>query len=349
MALNAQTFAAIDQNRRYLDRVTQDQTVQLTRAWVTAWDVLSPELEAALAELAAGAKDGRITRTAAMRSVRLQRLLAQAREILDDLYRQTGEAAVAGVRDAIDIALAGHGAVVTSQLPPLTVGASVGFTRVSPEALTWMVQRATQQIHASTLPLADEVVGQMKRELIRGVSLGTNPRAVASRMMARTESRFNWGLSRALTISRTEMLDANRAATKESERANADILQEWMWSCSFDARTCVSCIAKNGQRFPLDEDGPNDHQNGRCSRVTVTKSWKDLGIDIPEPEHYTPNARAWFDNLDEASQREIMGPGRLAQYQAGKIGWDDMSAKRTTDGWRDSYGVRPLKDTTPKE
>ena len=78
--------------------------------------------------------------------------------------------------------------------------------------------------------------------------------------------------------------------------------------------------------------------------MSVTKSWKDLGFDIPEPPSETPDARAWFDGLTTDTQEGIMGKERLRLLNEGKITWDDLSQKRSTDGWRDSYHVTPLKD-----
>jgi SPP1 gp7 family putative phage head morphogenesis protein len=163
--------------------------------------------------------------------------------------------------------------------------------------------------------------------------------------MAATQQRFEGGLTRALTIARTETLDAHRAATKASEKANKDILQEWEWHAALNARTCPSCWAKHGTRYPLDQDGPNDHQNGRCARVSVTKSWADLGFKgIDEPAPLTPDAQTEFNNLTPDTQRRIMGAQRLDLLQSGKVKWADLSTVKHTDGWRDSFVVTPVKD-----
>jgi hypothetical protein len=39
-----------------------------------------------------------------------------------------------------------------------------------------------------------------------------------------------------------------------------------------------------------------------------------------------------------------MGAERLQLLQSGAISWDDLSTRRQTDGWRDSFGVTPLKN-----
>ncbi|MEO5317603.1 phage minor head protein [Arthrobacter sp. CC3] len=344
MAVTAETLRIVDRIRRDLTVMTDAQTLALTRAWVEAWDVLQPDFQAALGELMAGAVDGKISRYVVAKNIRLRDALKTARTMLDELARTTDGVIVNDVGQAVLDALDGHAALIGSQLPPNTAGAGVSFTRMSPDALAAIVERTTDQIHSSTRPIPADVERIMKRELIRGIAVGDNPRATARRIMKQTQSRFNGGLTRALTIARTETLDAHRAATQASEKANKAILEEWEWHAALNARTCPSCWSKHGTRHPLDESGPDDHQNGRCARVTITKSWKDLGFDIEEPPSLTKDAETVFNELTPATQRDIMGAQRLELLQSGKISWADLSTKRETVGWRDSYGVTPVKD-----
>jgi SPP1 gp7 family putative phage head morphogenesis protein len=344
MAVTAETLRIVDRLRRDLTVMTNAQTLALTRAWVEAWDVLAPDFQAAIVELVAGATDGKVSRATVAKNIRLRDALQTTRTMLDELTRTTEGVIVNDVGQAVLDAVDGHAAMIGSQLPPNTAAAGVSFTRMSPDALAAIVERTTKQIHSSTGPLPGDVERIMKRELIRGIAVGDNPRATARRMMKQAEGRFNGGLTRALTIARTETLDAHRAATKASEKANKTILEEWEWHAALNARTCPSCWSKHGTRHPLDEDGPNDHQNGRCARVTVTKSWKDLGFDIEEPPSLTKDAESVFNDLTPETQRDIMGAQRLELLQSGEVSWSDLSTVKSTDGWRDSHVVVPVKD-----
>jgi SPP1 gp7 family putative phage head morphogenesis protein len=344
MAVTAETLRIVERLRGQLTAMTDAQTLALTRAWVEAWDVLAPEFQAAVVELMASAVDGKVSRVVAAKNIRLRDALKATRAMLDELAATTETTISNDVGQAVLDALDGHAALVASQLPPGTASAGVSFTRMSPDALAAIVERTTQRIHSDTRPLPADVERVMKRELIRGIAVGENPRATARRILQQTQQRFNGGLTRALTIARTETLDAHRAATKASEKANKDILQEWEWHAALTARTCPSCWAKHGTRHPLSEAGPNDHQNGRCARVTITKSWKDLGFDIDEPEPVTPDAQTVFNDLTPETQREIMGAQRLELLQSGKIQWADLSTVKQTAGWRDSHIVVPVKD-----
>ena len=84
--------------------------------------------------------------------------------------------------------------------------------------------------------------------------------------------------------------------------------------------------------------------NCRGQSIVLTGLTDDLGYDIPEPPSLVPDARDVFDQLTPAEQQAIMGPRRLDLFRNGDIGWDEMTTTRSTDGWRDSYGVRPLGD-----
>lgn len=188
----------------------------------------------------------------------------------------------------------------------------------------------------------------MKRELVRGITVGDNPQRVARDLVRKAEGRFNGGLTRAMTIARTETLDAHREATKASERVNSDIIGGWEWYATLDAMTCPACLAMHGSVHDAGEPGPVGHQNCRCARLTVTKSWAELGFnDIEEPPSLTQDPEAWFNGLTEDTQRQIMGPERLELLQSGQIKWSDLAMLQHNHGWRDSYHPTPLKRLRP--
>lgn len=147
-------------------------------------------------------------------------------------------------------------------------------------------------------------------------------------------------------IARTEMLDAHRAASRaQQDRLVAQgAVTGWEWIATLDRRTCPSCLAMHGTQHPPSVAGPLDHQQGRCDRLPVAASWKDLGFDIPEPEPILPDARAWFDNLPQSEREQIMGATRLGLLDAGKIQWSDLAGRRETSGWRPSYAPTPVRD-----
>lgn len=347
MAVTDETLRAAADTRRRLQRMTDDQVIGLTRAWVTAWDTLSPLFNEALLELLQGA-EGRVTRAVVARNRRLQSALRQTRATLNELTRDANELLANDLSDVLLDAVASHEAILRTQLPANVAGVSFDLDAPAPDALDAIVTRITQQIHSATQPLAGWTVAAMRKELIRGIAVGDNPREVARKIMRRTEGQFNGGLARAERIARTEMLDAHRQGSLTSAKQNKDLLTGWKWQCTLDRRTCPACLAKHGTLFEVDEFGPEGHPQCRCARIDVTKTWAELGFTtVTEPADTFPDARAWYDGLTEDSQLAIMGPTRKQLLADGEISWDALSTKRTAPDWRDSYVATPVKDLQP--
>lgn len=318
----------------------------LAERWILAWDQLAADWREAAEQVVEAWADGRPSAYQIERLDRVQRALAATAQEFDRLREFAIVTVTNGAGDVIDMSAERLAEIMASQMPSSMDRAALtaAFNRLDPEALRAIVLRATEQIASSSRQLSARAIDAMYRALISGIGLGDNPRQVA-RMMLRLERGFNGGLDRALNLARTEMLDAHREAARVHRQANADTLRGWRWLATLDERTCPSCLAKNGTEYPVGTFGPIDHQQGRCASVPVVKPWRELGLpDVIEPPDVFPDAREWFAGLPAATQLRIMGAERLAWLQSGAISWDDLSVLRQTNGWRESFGVRPLYD-----
>jgi SPP1 gp7 family putative phage head morphogenesis protein len=348
VAVTADTLRQARQLRANLNRTTASTTRQLVEAWVRAWDELAPEWQAAIADVFLDVADGQwpsVTRLA--RVERVWRALGITRTALDVLAREAGATITATIPTVVTSAADAQAGLIASQMPPQAVTAdlvaSLG-TRVDRDALAAIVERTTGRIQAAAWPLAADAEEAMRRALVRGVAIGEHPRQAARRMLRLTETRFNGGLTRALVIARTEMLDAHRAGSLAAQRASSDVLAGWTWLATLDRRTCPSCWAMHGTVHPVDEPGPLDHQQGRCARLPKLRTWRELGFDVDEPPDLTPDAASRFAALPPADQLAVMGPTRLAALRDGTATLADMATRRTTSGWRDSYAPTPVRD-----
>lgn len=340
MATNDRTIAAVLRMRLELDRYVSAADRDLARMWSAAWQEIVDEVASAAGELAALADDdGWPRRAAVLRNQRAQNALKATVEAVRELAQRAGVRMTEDLAAVLDSAEHWTRAVTATQMPATV---TLRWARVDADALEAIVTRTTKRMHALTRPLTADAEARMKSVLIRGVAVGDSPRAAARQIVARCEREFNGGLARALNIARTEMLDAHRTAALKSRMANRDVLGGWRWHCELAKRTCPSCLAQNGTLHALDERGPDDHQQGRCTAVPVTKSWRDLGFDVEEPEPEWPDARQWFDDQPHETRLAIMGPDRLSRYESGRLSWDQMSQRVETPGWRPSYRVRPL-------
>lgn len=347
MAVTQEAKNGIADVRRSMQHMSDAQTRELVGAWVEAWDTLIPDYQASIDSLMLQAVDGKVSPAKVRANTRLRRALETTEATLEALSARLVEDTARTLPEAIRAGFEGSSATIAAQLPVAAASIVSGWDRVNPEALDAIVTRSTQQIHSSAKHLAPDAVNRMKKELVRGISTGGHPEDTARRIIKQAEGRFNGGLNRALTIARTETLDAHRAGSLASSKENADILKGWAWDCDFSERTCPACLSKHGEMFPTEAPGPEGHPNCRCARRDVTKSWKELGFDdIEEPEPDKPSAQDWYEGLTPSSQAEIMGTARRDLLASGDIKWDNLATKQENPSWRPSWQVTPLRDLT---
>lgn len=338
MAETEETYQVAQSTKDAINAAILAMEVSITRAWVDAWDRLGPALRESLETiLTRYAEKGTVPRYVLVKDARLRAAIRQVHDTLEHLVQRSGAHAGAHAGQMVQRAADDVEALLRTQLP---TESTVPIKHPAPDALDAMVNRIQGTIHDRTWPLAAQHEQLMKDELLRNIAVGDNPRETARRIMDRTAQRFNGGLGRALNISRTEVLDAYREAQKTANDATTDVLKGQRWTATLDARTCPSCLAQHGTMYPPDDIGPLDHQSGRCIFVPVMKSWKELGIDgVDEPDPIFPDRDEWWDTLDDKTKRSILGPSKFEMFQSGQIGWDDLTVRRSTDGWRDSYVV----------
>lgn len=343
MALTAETLRVQARIDADLSHVVDQQTRDLTRAWIRAWDETADELEAAVQELYRKFESGEIvSKTLVARNTRLLNALDYMGRQLETLARDAGVRILGDLHPVVVDAARAQSTVLGTQLPP-----TYDLTGTVPGgAIDAIVARSAQQITSRTYDLAPAAYETMRRELITGVVIGANPNVTAKKMVRRTESRFNGGLARAINISRTETIDAHRAAAALGQSAHTDVLVGWIWLAHLSPRTCPSCIAMNGTLHPLDEPGPLDHQQGRCARLPKTRSWEDLGIRLPEPAGVqVPNSREWFSGLSSGEQRSILGEAGYDAWRRGTFPMENWAERRTSTAWRDSLvPARPPRE-----
>lgn len=347
MAYTAEAIEAIEEFQRWLNDGVDSIEDDFIASWDRAWSEVSPQWSKIANELAKEEKwPSRMTllgNASVMAALRSTARVLSAQE-------RTGVAYMDGeLPGAVEGAAKAEDAMITAQLPQkLREAVAVREAAAGGRAIDAIISRAAVGITSLMAVMPEDVYAKMVAFLVEGVSLGRNPRTVARSILKGMEGKFYWGLNRALTISRTEMLDAMRQAQKATDRNNKDLLEGWRWTTTLDTRTCPSCMAMDGRVFDISVSGPDDHQNGRCARVPKTKTWRELGLDIDEPKDLIPNARQWFDGLPEGSKLQIMGKGRLELLTNGEIGWDDLSTFVPNSNWRGSYRPTPVRDLTRK-
>lgn len=325
------------------NEILDTRTRAMVEAWTRAWDQTQAELDSILTEITAttGA-GGTVPVSTLTRHRRLQAAITALHQTLQALAGQALTGIQADITDIIDAADEAHTAMITAQLPAAAATTQAGITvmRADPTQIKAILARSVETITRDMDTMPDQVAATIRHELVRAITVGENPRVTARRMVRRVEDRFNFGLTRAMVISRTETLDAQRTAAKATQDANLDVLAGWVWQAHIDDRTCRGCVAMHGSLHDLDEPGPIDHHQGRCARVPKTKTWRELGFDIDEPESLITDGEHAFERLSEGTQRAILGKDYDA-WKKGDYPVSDWVRTRKNDGWRDS--IAPTK------
>lgn len=189
----------------------------------------------------------------------------------------------------------------------------------------------------STMP--SQTANAVREAMVRGVTLGNNPRAIArdiKRILGST-------LTRALTIARTEMLQAYRDATLDAYRRNRHVVMEWAWLATVDARTCPVCWAMHGTVHSLDER-LESHPACRCAMVPLTRPWAEIGTAGQATGWRPPLGTDLFARLPAGDQRRILGPGKYRAYRDGQIALPDLVAPTAHPVYGHGLRERSLKD-----
>lgn len=326
--------------RREVDRYLATVDNELYRMWRTAWNEIGDEFAQAARELIDIGDGEWPLRSQVLRAQRARNALKASVDAMRAMVPGSETVVRSQLRDLLSSAEHWTQQITRTQLP--AHGVSTAWSRADAQAIDNIVKRTTQRVHALSQPLTAEMERNMKAVLIRGVMVGDNPTAAARQLLGRCLQVFDGGRARAANIARTELLDAHRAAARQSRLANKDVVKGWKWHATLSARTCPACISQHGSTHAASEPGPLGHQQCRCTAVPVTKTWREMGIDQPEPADDFPNARAWFRQQPRAVKLQIMGRERLRQLEAGELEWQDLSTRVENPHWRPSYVVAPL-------
>ena len=137
------------------------------------------------------------------------------------------------------------------------------------------------------------------------------------------------------------------AARLASFKQNADLIECLVWLGTLDSHTCLLCAMRDQMEYSLHDQEPINHTHEwaggpgaihfscRCVLSTRTKSFKDLGIELDEPDDSTRpsdggavsskmNFKDFLASKDKAWRAEYLGPGRAEMYEAGKITLNDL-------------------------
>lgn len=174
------------------------------------------------------------------------------------------------------------------------------------------------------------VTQQIAGALIAGLVGGKSPRETAAFVMG----KMGLGLNEAMTLTRTTQLWAYRSAAHANYLANSHVLEGWIWDAELDDRVCLSCVYMHGSFHTLDEI-LNDHHQGRCAAIPVTKKCSELGLDCEDYDLTADHIRGedWFNSLPSWQQLAMMGPGIYNAWVNGDFEFSQLSVEYEDPVW----------------
>lgn len=234
-----------------------------------------------------------------MQAQRIQAMLAAINQQIAALSGVLTDTTMGAVTDQFQTSQE-YSAYMLDQATPPNVGVNWVQPPVSAirAALSTPFQGAmfSQRYGAVSDAMASDIRDQLTQSMINGESMDD----AASRVEGVMGDAGTGYENRALTIARTEIMRSqNLAAYDLFQNQNANLMKDSPeWQATADDRLCPWCLGRDGKteeqvkKLHLSARGRSDpfhgsavmplHPHCRCRWLPRLKSWKELGVDIPD-------------------------------------------------------------------
>jgi SPP1 gp7 family putative phage head morphogenesis protein len=321
-------YESANQFRRALLAQETQARARLVSAYLPILDNLSYRLAQLLAQIEAAQRDGRtLSKWELQREQRFRLLIAQAAQQIQLYANRIPGLLTVEQQRAVDAALI--------HAPQLLAEASgeiaQAFNRLPREAVAQFVGLAGDgsPLNKSFRRYGHEKAELLKQVLLDGLAQGRGLRVIG-REAAAVLARPRWEAER---LARTELLRSYR----ESSRAiyqESGIVTGWQWLSAKSTRTCLACLALDGQVFPLNKPMPA-HPNCRCAVVPLVQ-----GATLPQRQ----TGKQWFAAQSAAVKREMLGSAAYSVFQSGEITLADFVGLRRSREWGEMRYQRSLQE-----
>jgi SPP1 gp7 family putative phage head morphogenesis protein len=185
----------------------------------------------------------------------------------------------------------------------------------------------------------DNLKNVMINEIRNGVDIGLTTQQI----IKNAKPFFNTMVSNNLnTLVRTSVATVVNDVRMQTYKENESIFKGYEHLSTLDKSTTYNCANRDGATYDLDFQGTNKkgkdfpfkkpplHYRCRSVILPITKSYRELGLDIDEipkgtrasmdgsvPE--TTTFTKWFEDKDKAFQEKYLGESRYKLYKDGKI------------------------------
>jgi SPP1 gp7 family putative phage head morphogenesis protein len=310
---------------------------EVLRAYETIWKKLAGEIERIARQIQTEGssptlifQQGRLQSLQDQLAIEIERVASVAGRIT--VTQQSGVVAAARTQAVSLMKAAGRDA-----------GARASFATLATDEVTHLVGIAQDGSPVAGLfkhlakVLKLESGDVIKDELIKGMALGSNPRAIATAIRRSVDAKENGAedprMVRRLNMAvREQVIGAYTEVTRLSYQKNARLLEGWVWTAKRSATTCIVCWAMDGEIFPASEPKAS-HIGCRCVMRPL--------LPGQSPGELGPDA---FAKLETGVQKSILGDTAYSAYESGMVELKDFVGIRSDFRWGDSRYRRSLED-----
>lgn len=290
------------------------------------------------------------TKESSFRIERLQAMLASVRAVNAAATAQIGKELRAELKDFVEYETQYKKLLLETFVPRVSV-AAINASEVYAAAVATPFQGvllggALEDVSASRTKLIERTVARgwvenkTTDEIIRSLR-GTRASGFVDGLLERPRREV-------ASIVQTAVQHMNGFVADEAAAANSDIVKAIRWSATLDTRTSPMCRVRDGKlydpvnhkpighKFPWDGGPGRLHWNCRSAGVEVLKSFRELGIDMPEIEVGGTRASMdgqvsrdityldWLKRQPAARQDDVLGPTRGALMRRGRLKPEEM-------------------------
>lgn len=271
---------------------------------------------------------------------RLEQMLFAVRALNAQAYGSLGEQLAVTLRAFVAYEVGFQSQAMESAFP-LAVRGSVTFATVTPEVVYAGAMARPFQGVLLREALAGLEAGRAKsiRDAIRigYVESQTVPQIVqrlrGTRAKGYADGLFEAPRRHLEAITRTAISHTAAFTRERFHEANKSLIKALQWTSTLDSRTSEICILRDGKQYSPEAHKPMGHQlpwlggpgaahwQCRSTSLPVTKSWRELGIDLPEKAASTRASMDgqvsadttygdWLNRQSAARQDEVLGATR---------------------------------------
>jgi SPP1 gp7 family putative phage head morphogenesis protein len=195
---------------------------------------------------------------------------------------------------------------------------------------------------------AEDTAFKFAAQVRQGVINGETSEQIVTRVVGRRMEPGIMDVARrnARALVHSSVMSASNEARLATFRKNAKLISGVRWLSTLDSHTCVTCAALDGAAWGLDGQklkgtkidfrAPPAHWSCRCVLSPIPKSFRDLGIDIPEPDEAGERASSegpvaatttfadFLDRQSPAFVAKVLGAKRAAMFRDGKLTLSDL-------------------------